>query len=635
MIAIRNLYKRYSVKDGTVDILKNINLDIFEGLTYIVGESGSGKSTLLNIIAGIDQPSSGDIFYDGNKTNDFSEKDWSLFRNDNIGFVFQNFNLIEHLNAQENIEFSLQLAGVKAKERSTRAKQLLKQVNMTKFRKHKPKELSGGQKQRIAIARAIANNPKYIFADEPTGALDTQNSDEIMQLLKNISLNSGTSVVVITHSTRYLEMPDYLYIIKDGQIKYGAENDIPIKNGLNIKPKGNGFLKVFRNLKFILSNLWKTKARTIFSSFGASVGIFGILLISFLVNGLNNQLDKTVSARAKQDTMLVSSTKNDLIKSTKAKKIGNLQSVKSIYDTNRFSVEIATTKNKSTATAVNIPADKKQLIDNYVQVGQPPLNKNEIAISKNIATKLFGSSRNAINKVLPLKMQLFTSDTSKIYPVQQQNVTVTGVYNNPKEHQSEIELSSQVSNDYLQSNPTTKDKTSYFTIVPKSLDDLNSIKSDLKKNNLTTDNSSMETIKGYLNTANIVIAVLSSISLIISTILICVVMYIGITERKREIGIMKAIGATPRTVRQMFLLEGGLIGGFGGLLGLLGAVSTAGLLNKVIKNLVSNVKFDFFQFNLLEIGLLLMFSILLGIFGAYFPAKSASELSPQLILKYE
>ena len=189
LLSLNNLSKEYTIeKKKSFSALSGVNLNFEKGeFVSILGPSGCGKSTLLNIIAGLDQPTSGDLIIEGKSTKKYKKKNWDLYRKNNIGFVFQSFNLIEHLSALENVEIVMNLIGLSKKNRIERAKSLLKQVGLEKHMDHKPGELSGGQKQRVAIARALANDPDIILADEPTGALDKKTGIQIMQLIKEVA----------------------------------------------------------------------------------------------------------------------------------------------------------------------------------------------------------------------------------------------------------------------------------------------------------------------------------------------------------------------------------------------------------------------------------------------------------------
>lgn len=199
MLELKNIKKEYPAGDGVVEALKGIDLKFRESeFVSILGPSGCGKTTMLNIIGGLDQYTSGDLIINGKSTKDFHDRDWDGYRNHSIGFVFQSYNLIPHQTVLQNVELALSLSGVSKSERKERAKEALEKVGLGNQLSKKPSEMSGGQMQRVAIARAIVNNPDIILADEPTGALDTETSVQVMDILKEIS--KDRLIIMVTHN---------------------------------------------------------------------------------------------------------------------------------------------------------------------------------------------------------------------------------------------------------------------------------------------------------------------------------------------------------------------------------------------------------------------------------------------------
>lgn len=199
MLELKNIKKDYPAGGETVEALKGIDLQFRESeFVAVLGPSGCGKTTLLNIIGGLDQYTTGDLIINGKSTKDFKDRDWDAYRNHSVGFVFQNYNLIPHQTVLQNVELALTLSGVSKTERRRRAKEALERVGLGSQLKKKPGEMSGGQMQRVAIARAIVNNPDIILADEPTGALDTETSLQVMEILKEIS--KDRLIIMVTHN---------------------------------------------------------------------------------------------------------------------------------------------------------------------------------------------------------------------------------------------------------------------------------------------------------------------------------------------------------------------------------------------------------------------------------------------------
>ncbi len=220
LINMNNIVKRYYIGEpNELEILHGIDLRIYEGeFVAIVGESGSGKSTLMNIIGVLDKPTEGEYYLDGINVKNATEKDMNNIRNQKIGFVFQNFNLIGRTSALKNVELPMLYAGISSKKRTERAMELLKKVGMEERCNHQPNELSGGQKQRVAIARSLANDPSIILADEPTGALDSETSRIVMDIFHELNIKQKKTIILITHSKELAEECPRIITIKDGKI---------------------------------------------------------------------------------------------------------------------------------------------------------------------------------------------------------------------------------------------------------------------------------------------------------------------------------------------------------------------------------------------------------------------------------
>ena len=293
MLKLKNIKKTYVSGDEKVEALKGINIEFRKSeFVSILGQSGCGKTTLLNIIGGLDRYTSGDLIINGKSTKDFKDRDWDAYRNYSVGFVFQSYNLIGHQTVLSNVELALTISGVSRKERKQRAIKALEEVGLKEQIHKRPNQLSGGQMQRVAIARALVNNPDIILADEPTGALDTKTSVQVMEILKKISKDK--LIIMVTHNPELAEKYSSRIIkILDGKI---TDDSDPIEHQKEEKKKDTKkrrtSMKFLTALRLSLNNLMTKKGRTILTSFAGSIGIIGIALILSISTGVQNYINK-------------------------------------------------------------------------------------------------------------------------------------------------------------------------------------------------------------------------------------------------------------------------------------------------------------------------------------------------------
>ena len=322
MLQLKNIKKSYKTGDFVQHALKGINLEFRENeFVAILGPSGSGKTTMLNIIGGLDRYDEGDLIINGRSTKEFKDKDWDAYRNNCIGFIFQSYNLISHISVLQNVEMSMTLSGVGSKKRRKKALDVLERVGLKDHAHKKPNQLSGGQMQRVAIARALVNDPDIIMADEPTGALDSQTSVQILDLIKEIA--EDKLVIMVTHNPELAEeYASRVIKFKDGKL-------IDDSNPIDKKDKSKKQLNLRRtqmNFKTALSlsftNLMTKKGRTVLTAFAGSIGIIGIALIMSLSNGMQSYIDRlqeetlasyplTLAAKSVDMTDVMTSMKTD------------------------------------------------------------------------------------------------------------------------------------------------------------------------------------------------------------------------------------------------------------------------------------------------------------------------------------
>ena len=297
MLKLTDITKQYTLGGNTINALRGIDLEFRENeFVSILGPSGCGKTTTLNIIGGLDRYTSGDLIINGRSTREYKDADWDAYRNHSIGFVFQSYNLISHQTVLANVELALTLAGVSRAERRRRAVEALERVGLGDQLNKVPSQMSGGQMQRVAIARALINDPDILLADEPTGALDSETSVQVMELLKEVA--KDRLVIMVTHnpelaetySTRIVKLKDGL--VTDDSDPYHSEEETPVLTGKQARTGKKTSMSFLTALSLSLTNLRTKMGRTVLTAFAGSIGIIGIALILALSTGINNYINK-------------------------------------------------------------------------------------------------------------------------------------------------------------------------------------------------------------------------------------------------------------------------------------------------------------------------------------------------------
>lgn len=308
MLQLNEIKKTYGEKEAAVEALKGVSLSFRRAeFVSVLGPSGCGKTTLLNIIGGLDRYTSGDLSINGVSTKDYRDRDWDTYRNHTVGFVFQSYNLIPHQTVLENVELTLTLCGIPAAERKRRAKEALKAVGLEEKINKKPSELSGGQMQRVSIARALVGNPEIVLADEPTGALDSETSETVMQILKEISKTK--LVIMVTHNPDLAERySDRIVKMLDGRVVEDT-NPYEGESTFSQEKKGKNSAMSFLTALYLSGkNLLSKKRRTTITSFAASIGLIGIAVILSISNGMSAYIESSMLDNASLQQVILRST---------------------------------------------------------------------------------------------------------------------------------------------------------------------------------------------------------------------------------------------------------------------------------------------------------------------------------------
>lgn len=311
MLQLKHIFKSYHVGDTVTHALDDVTISFRDQeFVAILGPSGSGKTTMLNVIGGLDRYDKGDLFINGKSTKNFKETDWDAYRNNTVGFIFQNYNLIPHLSIMDNVELGMNLSGVPKKERHEKAVAALTEVGLKEHINKRPNQLSGGQMQRVAIARAIANDPDILLCDEPTGALDTETSVQIMKLIKKLS--KDRLVIMVTHNPELAkEYATRIVNFQDGKILDDSEPFKPEaeEDTFNLKRTKMSY---WNAIKLSFTNIMTKKGRTILTAFASSIGIISIAVVLAISNGFQKQINTTMSKALAKYPISISQTATDM-----------------------------------------------------------------------------------------------------------------------------------------------------------------------------------------------------------------------------------------------------------------------------------------------------------------------------------
>ena len=372
MLQIQHIRKEYKTGKLVQKALDDVSLNLRDNeFVAILGPSGSGKTTLLNIIGGLDRYDSGDLIINGISTKRYKDRDWDSYRNHTIGFVFQSYNLIPHQTLLANVELALTISGVGKAERRRRAKEALEKVGLGEQIEKRPSQLSGGQMQRVAIARALVNDPEILLADEPTGALDSNTSVQVMDLLREVA--KDRLVVMVTHNPELAELyATRIVNLRDGKIRSDT-NPYEVDEAALAPPEhknmGKSSMSFLTALALSFNNLKTKKARTLLTSFAGSIGIIGIALILALSNGVNAYIQSVEEETLSEYPLEIQSTGFDLT-SMMSMSMGNSNSDKEEKKDDQVNVVQMVTNMFSTMDSNDLKSLKKYLDDHEKKVSK-------------------------------------------------------------------------------------------------------------------------------------------------------------------------------------------------------------------------------------------------------------------------
>ena len=645
VMELKQVNKSYKVTSGeTFQALKDINLSFEKGeLVSIIGESGSGKSTLMNLMGGLDSDFQGEILVDGENIRDYSEKDLVEYHKEKVGFVFQSFNLISHLSVLDNVTLAMTLSNVSRADREKRAKEILDVVGLKDHLHKKPDAISGGQKQRVAIARALVNDPDIIIADEPTGALDSETTGQVLEMIQEIAEN-GKLVIMVTHSEKVAAHSSRVVTIDDGRvIKDQVGNALTVTDNKykTEKPNRNKNLSLFGAMKLALLNMKEKLSRNILIALGGSIGIMSVILMLSLGSGVNAYLTDTMNSQVNPLVSEVHMPDEETENQTEANEMPSQAPVPGIAGAVPFEseniAELAEIDHVETVeegfTNFSFGTNKATLDENEAQfmsvttvssmitsadISEGTLPKEgEVMITKNMADTLG-------EDLVGQKIQMNTIVNEEPLDL---TLTVSGIY--------AAEAATGIDTVYLSfedlknimEDAGKELEPNIVYLVSDDAEATEAIKTEVEELGYkgSTTEALADTFTQMLDVFTYVLAGVAGISLVVSAIMILTVLYISVVERTKEIGVIKAIGGRKKDIRRIFVSESFLIGLFSGMFG----VGIAWVLS-LIANAASKNYFDVAIIDMTPMYAIsgVVLSIIISMIAGLMPAAKAAKLDP-------
>jgi ABC-type lipoprotein export system ATPase subunit/ABC-type antimicrobial peptide transport system permease subunit len=605
----------------------------------------------MNLIGGLDSEFEGEIIVDNQSISNFTEKQLDDYRKARIGFIFQSFNLISHLSVLDNVTVSMALTSTSRAERELKAIDLLTELGLRDHIYKKPNQLSGGQKQRVAMARALANDPDIILADEPTGALDNVTTEEILSLLTEVA-NKGKLIIAVTHSQRVANHSDRIVKIDDGVIVEEIHNNEDLKPDFedykHSKPKS---LSLIESIKMSFNNMRQKWVRNVLVSAGASIGITSVVLIlslgagvrGFIQSEINQNVNPLVlptsidyfsEERRNQDVNFEEDTtidRNDMLLMSEIDHVERVEPVIQSFGGMRV-------KNFEGEYEEGIMYSSIGSTQSLTMIhGEMPSTFGDAVISKDFAEKLLPNENVNVEQLIGQKLEFEMSVwTGRDNVNMQDSITIKGISESESGFFSGMQIVYMpVSYFQFIYNAYAVELTlDTVNVIVDDTDNVAYVEEELKKIGYASSfqQALFEELDRYLVMATTVLSVIAGISLVVSSIMILVVLYISVVERTKEIGVLRAVGARRKDIKRIFFSEAFLLGLLGGIIGVAFAILYASLINNFTINLYQQSFVDTkIQYALLAIFVSTAVSVIAGVI----PASVAANLDPIESLRHE
>ena len=658
IIRIRNLYRRFKSGESEVTILKGLNLDIEAGeMVAIIGQSGSGKSTLMNILGCLDRPSDGEYFINGKNATDLSPQERAALRRENIGFIFQRYHLLADLKAWENVAIPAIYAGTAADEREARAKALLTRLGLGDRTEHKPAQLSGGQQQRVSIARALMNGGQIIFADEPTGALDSHSGEEVMKILGELH-QEGHTIILVTHDRHIADHADRIIEIKDGEIIDDRRQDTgdAASSKRAAVPAKKTFFGAAGRITSAISMAWRAilghKLRAFLTMLGIIIGIASVVSVVALGQGAQQQVLESISDLGSNTIQIFPGKFGD----RRAGRIRTLVPSDAVILAKQDFIDSATPVVNASAT---VRHDNKELTgevtgagEQYFQVQNLPIVAGRSFNQKDIddyAAVAILDQKGAQNLFNASAANGYAGALGQVILLRNTPVRIIGIVDTSSQSRFEVGNNISVYMPYTAAMNRLLGRSSVSSIILRISDSANpAVAEDAITRILTRRHGSQDfslfnsdslrkAISQSVQVFSILISSIAVISLVVGGIGVMNIMLVSVTERTQEIGIRMAVGARQGDIMMQFLIEalmlcllGGAIGvglayGFGWVMNNTGGSAPSGGEQAAFKLVYSTASTIAAVICASGIGLL---------FG-FLPARNAARLDPVEALSRE